>query len=231
MRFSQRPHVIPARLSADPRWHLWGLAVVAFYIAIAVMSWPFPVRLLYDGLVPLPPYRWVHPPADRAKDNESALSGSGTLGLGPQGSHAGEISTGDDQALVTFPEAAVAPRPGESSVKVTVVPLDPATVGPTPEGGHFDGNAYRVDASYAPSGAPVVLAAPVTVVLRYAVHATQMLRFRNSEGVALQTIRFDGSQQVLATSDRLGIFVPAGPGRVLHPTSPVSSDGVMRPRQ
>jgi hypothetical protein len=221
MRSSQRPYGTPAPLSATPRGLVWGVTVAAFYIAVAAVGWPFPVRLLYDGLVPLPPYRWVHPPADRAKDNDMALSGSGTLVLGPQGSRAAEISTGDDQALITFPEAAVASRPGESSVKVTLIPLDPATVGPTPEGGHFDGNAYRVSASYASSGAPVAIAAPVTVVLRYAIHATQVLRFEKGGGWgALQTIKFDGSQQVLANSDGLGVFVPAGPGRALLPGRP-----------
>jgi hypothetical protein len=131
------------------------------------------------------------------------------LVLGPQGSQANEISTEDQQALVTFSEAVIAARPGESSVRVTITPLDPASVGPAPAGRHFDGNAYRIDAVYAAASTPAVLSAPVTVVLRYAVHATQMLQFQDGGWVALRTIRFDGSQQLLANTDRLGIFVPA----------------------
>jgi len=190
------------------------------YLATTAIAWPFSIRLLYDGLVPLPPYRWVHPPPDRAKSNQPAEGGSGTIALGPRGSDATEISTGDDQALVTFPVAAIAPRPGESSVKVVITPLDPATVAPAPQGSHVDGNAYRVDASYAASAMPIALAAPVTVVLRYPVHATAVLRAQDAGWTALQSTRFDGSQQVLANTDRLGVFVPGLPSaRGVRPPS------------
>ncbi len=189
-------------------WLVVGVAAVACYLGTVLLMWPFPVRLLYDGLVPLPPYRWVHPPAWRVRDNQPALSGSGTVALGPP-SRASEISTDDDQALVTLPQGILASQAGESTVKVKIIPLDPATVAPPPTGRRFDGNAYRIEASYAASGAPAVLTAPTTVVLRYPVHAPLFLRLGDPAWVPLTAQVFTGSQQVLANTDRLGVFVAA----------------------
>lgn len=190
------------------RWLVGGVVTAALYLGTVTFVWPFPIRLLYDGLVPLPPYRWVHPPPSRARDNQPALSGAGTVALGPP-SQAAEVSTDDDQALVTFPQGILAPRSGESSVKVTIAPLDPVTIAPAPNGRRFDGNAYRIEARYAASGEPPVLTAPADVVLRYPVHATLMLRWSDPGWIPLKVQVFTGSQQALANTDRLGVFVAA----------------------
>lgn len=190
-------------------WLGWGVLAAALYLGAVAGMGPLPGPLLYDGLVPLPPYRWVHPPAGLARDNQSPNAVEQTLAIGPQGSPASEVATDDDQALITFPAGVIAPRPGESSVKVKITPLDPAAETPAPKGQSYDGNAYRFEATYASSGTPVVLTAPVTVVLRYAVHATRMLRYQAGAWVTLAVTRYDGSQQVLSNSDRLGVFVAA----------------------
>jgi hypothetical protein len=187
-----------------------GVAAATLYVGTVMLASPFPVRVLYDGLVPLPPYRWVHPPPYRSRDNQAALSGSGTIALGPP-SRASEVSTEDDQALVTLPQGIISPQSGESMVKVTIVPLDPATVARPPNGRRFDGNAYRIEASYAGSGSAAVLTASPTVVLRYPMHATQMLRAGESGWTSLTGQVFTGSQQVLANTDRLGVFIAAAP--------------------
>jgi len=170
----------------------WGLAIGAVYLGVVAFSWPPVVRLLYDGLVPLPPYRWVTPPPERAKDNQPPRPGADTLVLGPQASPAAEVATEDDQALVTFPAGALAQRPGESSVKVRLTPLDPLALGTVPAGRRFDGNAYRIEATYP-------------------AHATLLLRAQDAGWQALHTTRFDGSQQVLGPSNDLGVFVAASP--------------------
>jgi len=139
--------------------------------------------------------------------------GTGTLALGAQGSPAAEISTPDDQALVTFLAAVIAPRSGDTSVKVTVAPLDAGSIAPAITGQTFDSNGYRIDAVYATSGEPVVLTDPVTVVLRYAAHSPQMLRNQDKAWLALPGTRFDGTQQLLAASPRLGVFVAAAGAR------------------
>ncbi len=206
------------RTARHPRWPFrparaawlgWGALASAVYLGAVLAAGPLPGPLLYDGLVPLPPYRWVHPPAGVARDNQPPTPVEQTLTIGPQGSPASEVATDDDQGLVTFPAGVIAPRSGESSVKVKITPLDPVTVAPAPRGQPYDGNAYRFEATYASSGAPVALTAPVTIVLRYAVHATRMLRHQGSGWVTLPVTRYDGSQQVLANSDGLGVFVAA----------------------
>lgn len=195
------------RRRASVCWLAGGFAA-AFYLGSMAIAWPLPARLLYDGLVPLPPYRWVHPPASRARDNKPALSGTGNVAIGPP-SKAAEVSTDDDQALVTFAEGAISARPGESSVKVAIVPLDPVTVAPAPAARRFDGNAYRIEATYTASGAPAILALPVTVVLRYPVHATLFLRSDGPSWELLLPQVFTGSQQILANTNRLGVFAAA----------------------
>jgi hypothetical protein len=163
------------------------------------------VRLLYDGLVPLAPYHWVHPPAALARGNQPPESAEAVLGFGPGGSPAVEVSTDDGQAIVTFPAGALAPRADGSPVKVTVVPLDPASLPAPPPGAAFDGNAYHVDATYVDSNASAPLLHPVTVVLRYPVHARRILR-RDAQWTALPTTFYQATQQLLAATDRLGDF-------------------------
>jgi hypothetical protein len=60
---------------------------------------------------------------------------------------------------------------------VKITPLDPSTIALPPQGMRVDGNAYRIEAVYSVSKAPVVLSKPATVVLRYPVHATDLLRY------------------------------------------------------
>jgi hypothetical protein len=191
---------------------LWGGLAATLYVAAATVSgWLPPVRLLYDGLTPLPPYQWVRPPQNQAQDNKPPRGQTGKLELGPQGSQAAEVSTDDLQAIITFPAGSVGPEPGESSVTVTITPLDANAVAAAPSGRSFDGNAYRFEAVYTASGKPAALTQPVTVVLRYAIHARTVLRFEGETWAALKSTAFAGSQQLVANSNRLGIFTSAAP--------------------
>jgi hypothetical protein len=52
-------------------------------------------------------------------------------------------------------EGAVAARPGQTAVEVAVDPVDPATLGTAPSGLVVAGNAYRIQATYRPSGRKV----------------------------------------------------------------------------
>jgi hypothetical protein len=81
---------------------------------------------LYDGFLPAPQYRWVHPPAERVNDYEPALTGTAVVPIDPLGlSLSGEIQTEDEQADVTFPSGVVAIQPGQVSVRVEIFPMDP----------------------------------------------------------------------------------------------------------
>ncbi|HLJ61502.1 MAG TPA: hypothetical protein VKZ50_17400 [bacterium] len=170
--------------------------------------------LLYDGPAPLPPYRWVLPPRDVAAGNQRAASGAAAVTIGVLESMPGDASTEDEQAVISFAEGTFAKRSHESAVRVRLTPIDPLTVAPPPKGFRFDGNAYRIVASYAASGSQAGLTKRAMVVLRYPVHATVMLRSSRDAWTSLPTTRFGESQQVAANTDQLGIFVAAAPAGI-----------------
>src|SRR5207302_8897660 len=155
---------------------MWGLATASLHLPAVAYTWPLaPIRILYEGEAPPLPYRWVHPPAELAQDNQPPQSGAGQISLTPQGSQSTSIVTDDGQAGVIFRFGAITPRTGATSAQVKVVPLDPAPLPRPPSGLRLDGNAYRVDATYN-TGEPIVLRIPMTAVLRYPRHATMLLR-------------------------------------------------------
>ncbi|HLW60598.1 MAG TPA: hypothetical protein VKV57_11835 [bacterium] len=121
------------------------------------------------------------------------------------------MSTDDAQATVIFPQNGVVPHHGESSVIVKITPVDPFTFAPPPSQLNFDGNAYRIDLRYANSKAVIELAKPVTVVLRYPISATALLRFSGSGWSPLGATQVSEGMEVFAPSDLPGVFVAAGP--------------------
>jgi hypothetical protein len=134
---------------------LAGLAVVLLYLGGAVVSGRASMlarRPLLDGLAPPTPYRWVNPPPELAAANKPPASTRFSVDLGANGSQLGAFSTSDGQLNLVLSEGAVPPRPGQTGVEVSVDPVDPATLGPVPEGLVAAGNAYRVRATYRPSG-------------------------------------------------------------------------------
>jgi len=137
---------------------LAGVGIVALYLAGAAVSGRSSIltrRPLLDGLAPPTPYRWVNPPPDLAAGNKPPASTRFTLGLALEGSQLGAFSTGDGQVNLVLSQGAVPPRSGQTGVEVTVDPADPAALGPVPSGLVGAGNAYRIQASYQPSGAKV----------------------------------------------------------------------------
>jgi hypothetical protein len=192
------------------RWLTWGVGAAVLYLAAAFLTWrliPVPVRILYEGYAPLPPYRWVAPPPALAGSNEAPAPAAGAVPLGLRPS---TIATADGQAIVVFPEGSIAPRTGESSADVRITPLDAAKVAPPPKGFRFDGNAYRIEALYSASKAPVSLTKPCPVVLRYPIHATELFLLSPSGWTSVrgaQTV--SATLQIFATVDQLGTFVAA----------------------
>lgn len=194
-------------------WLAWGTAAALVYVAAVACCCPQtrPARPLYDGYVPPPPYRWVRPPAAVARSNQLPAEGRGVVALTPQGSAPAAVATDDEQAVVVFPKGAIEPRPGERSVEVRLTPLDPAGLGPAPPGVRYDGNAYRVTATYAISHRPAPLAAAVNVVLRYATGANVVLQRTGSGWTRLASTTIPINFQVYGPTRDLGVFVAAGP--------------------
>jgi hypothetical protein len=191
-------------------WLVWGIAAAAVYVTVAVVLSPrFPVRLLYDGEFPPPPYRWIQPPEDISGPHQPPQPGSGTITLTATGSRYSVVGTDDAQAWVVFSKDAVVHAPGESAVRVRITPVDPSSVPAPPQGMRLDGNAYRVQAVYAKSGQPVRLREPITIMLRYPRHAQDILHVSGSRWVVLSTNKVEVTLQLFAATKELGLFVAA----------------------
>jgi len=155
---------------------LAGVGIVVLYLAGAAVSGRASIltrRPLLDGLAPPTPYRWVNPPPELAAGNKAPASARFTVRLQADGSRLGAFSTSDGQVNLVLSEGAVPPRSGQTDVEVAVDPVDPATLGPSPSGLLVAGNAYRIQASYRPSGSKVgALGGQSSVGLVYPLLAT-----------------------------------------------------------
>jgi len=188
-----------------------GLILATAYLLVGALSFRWgllPRAPVLDGLQPPAPYQWVKPPPDRRKDNKPPSGATGTIQLTTLGS-GGSHTTPDGQAQILFDSNSVPVPPGQTSVSVTIAPLDPDKVGPPPAGGyHYDSNAYRYDAVYEPSGQPLTTMT-VTVVLSFATTADHIFHWNGSGWDPLPTTPA-GQNQLFVPAGRLGIFVAAG---------------------
>jgi hypothetical protein len=177
-RRARRPHkrLEPGYVTGALAALLVGVGVAAVYLAGAAVSGRASLltrRPLLDGLAPPTPYRWVKPPPGLAASNKPPASVRFSVKLTRAGSELGAFSTSDGQVNVVLSEGAVPPSPGQTAVEVTIEPLDPATLGPPPAGLVVAGNAYRIRASYEPSGRRVdAFAGQSSVGLVYPLLAT-----------------------------------------------------------
>lgn len=184
----------------------------------AVCALPGPARLgrgLYDGIVPLPPYHWAHPPRELARDNQLPEPGASTLDLDASGKSPGSAATGDGQCTVIFNDGSVAAGGADTVLAVTITPLDPAAIAPPPSGRRFDGNACRFRAVYGRDGPLARFVRPVTVVLRYASYGTEIVQTGGTgqhAWVPIPTTRYAGHLHLLvANTSALGVFAPVAP--------------------
>jgi hypothetical protein len=134
-----------------------GVALVAVYLLAVTGTLPLGrnVRPLFEGIGPPPVYRWVKPPAAFASGNIPPRPSDTDIPLGPTGSQQTGAQSEDNQLVLNLAPNAAAPHPPDTSVRVHIEPLDPATLGPPPPEFRANGNAYRVTLTYEPSGAPV----------------------------------------------------------------------------
>lgn len=193
-----------------------GAALALVYlsvVAVTLVATDHPVRPLFDGLTPPPPYRWVKPPPDygtniKAEPSEAsvALADGGSEPAGPTGVNG--------QVTLNLSQGAVPARPGEVAVKIRVVPLDAARLGPLPPRLVPDGNAYEIRMSYRPSGAAVTaLATPGNVVLATPEPASVLVFSPDGRHwETLETARVGGVDSVGAAFRRAGYYVAAIPG-------------------
>ncbi len=154
-----------------------GIVIAIAYLALAMVSGrmsPFARGPLLDGLGPAQPYRWVNPPADLAATNVKPSEGVFSLQMGTKGVLGQVLVTSDNQVTIVVDDATIPPHSGDRSVKFLVVPVDASTLTPPPGDGVVTfGNAYKLSASYEPSGTAVTtLAKPIDVILAHPVTRT-----------------------------------------------------------
>jgi hypothetical protein len=122
-------------------------------------------RPLFDGFAPPPPYRWVNPPREFAAGNNPPRPSGFDVPLGASGSAVVNHSSDDGQLILSFPAGVFAAHQPDTAVHVQLTPLDPTPLGAAPPGLEADGNAYRVEFNYRPSGQGAALAGDVDVFL------------------------------------------------------------------
>jgi hypothetical protein len=198
----------------------WGLAAAGAYLLVAgvLIASGHPVLPLFDGLVPTT-YRWVDPPPGFERENQEALPGRSRVPLEEEG--AITVITDDGQAQVSILTQDVVIPEGQRAVVASLTALDPATIGPPPAGQRFDSNAYEAEVLYLPSEEPLEFAEgdpaedppSATILLRYASHATRLVRWDESTGswTPLQSTLLRGTLQIYAPSTELDMFAALGP--------------------
>lgn len=136
-----------------------GLLLAAVYALVVVGTIRLsnhPVRPLFDGAGNVVPYRWVQRPwYVPASYNVEPRPNRATVSLEGLTSPLSGLTSQDSQLVLNFPAGAFPTRPGATRVVVAMTPVDPATLGATPAGLRPDGNAYRVEMAYQPSGGAV----------------------------------------------------------------------------
>jgi hypothetical protein len=142
-----------------------GIALVGVYLAILGATH---ARVLYDGFVPPPKYQFVDPPKYFAAGNVTPGALTTQIALAATGSAAAGFATPDGQFVANLPAGAIATSSGAAHVQVRVTPIAPRRLAVLPDGLRADGNAYHVEMTYQPGGAPVSrLTKPGTLLVEF----------------------------------------------------------------
>ena len=207
------------------RFALLGAAVLGAYLVVAAATLGLSkhhLLPLFEGVGPPMPYQWVNPPAAFASGNVKPQAATTDVSL--KGGPSGQVSayTTDAQCVVNLNAGAFPVHGNDTSVKVTITPLDAATLGAVPPGVVADGNAYHVDFAYQPSNTPAVaLAVPGSIAL-VAPNPGHVLLY-SPDGQTWTTLNSTvvaNTSSVFATVDKAGFFLVGA-----RPTSAASGSG------
>ena len=138
-------------------WWVGG-ALVALYAAVVVgtnLTTDHPVRPLFDGAAGNTPYKWVKPPWYIGSVNVEPKASSSDIPFENGISPLIGVTSDDAQVILNLPQGALPPKEGATGVRATFTPLDPKKLAKLPSPLRPNGNAYRVEMDYQPSGEPV----------------------------------------------------------------------------
>lgn len=199
---------------------LWGAVVAVLYvIASSISSSLSPLaRLpLLDGVHTAAPYNWVATPAGEQGTETPPAAHSMRLDLAATGNAESTAATGDAQASLSIPAAAIKPAAGRRQAEVKIEPLDPSAYAPPPDGYVIRGNIYRIALRDVPGGAGIqTLGSAGQLTLRYAAPTTDLLKAQHdimfsSEGQQWRMLGAQdqhGTQMVSAPMLDIGYFAP-----------------------
>jgi hypothetical protein len=194
-----------------------GIGIVVVYIAAVLVTAVLRhdgARPLFDGFAPPPSYEFVDPPPFFAAGNTPPGDVVRSIALGPGGSAAAGVATPDGQFVIDLAKGAIAPRPEATSVAVRIAPVAPKRLAAVPTGSRADGNAYRFDVTYEPSGERVTrFAKPGTMLVETPELASAVLR--SSDGAAWTPI---AARSVGQNGLRMSASLPA-PGYYVATTT------------
>lgn len=142
------------------------LFLVPVALAIAAVGALVEAPAHADGIAGPSPYGWVSPPANQSSSNQPPSSGMASVSFHVGVSDPATVFTDDGQVTLSLPSGASKPQAGQTAVQIRITPVRPQPRAPS----DFvaDGNAYLIQASPIPSGAPVMtLERPALVDLRY----------------------------------------------------------------
>jgi hypothetical protein len=130
-------------------------ALYALVVAVTALTTGHPVRPLFDGVGGAMPYKWVKPPWYVGSANIKPQPNHTDIAFENGASPLVGVTSEDAQIILNLPQGAIPPRGGHIAVRASFTPLDPKKLAKPPGGMRPDGNAYRVEMTYQPSGEPL----------------------------------------------------------------------------
>ena len=227
-------------MAASPRppghsgWLRVGLGLALLYVAAVAGTLGAvhrPVKPLFDGALPPPPYRWVDPPVDSAATNVKPVPNRAEVRFEGGASVLSGVTSDDGQIILNLPAGAFPTERGATGVMVTFTPLDPARLGATPAPLRPEGNAYHVQTAYRPSGGAAPLAASGNIVVTMPEAAETILY--SADGRAWERIpsqELGDSRTLGASFTRAGYYlggIDSPPRRMVGPGASSGKGGVL----
>lgn len=163
-----------------------GALLAALYAAVVLgtaVTTDRPVRPLLDAAGGALPYKWVKPPWYVGSTNVKPRPSHTDIDFENGTSPLIGVTSEDAQVILNLPQAALPPREGDTAVRAAFTPLDPGKLADLPGGMRPDGNAYRVEMTYQPSGEPLrETTAPGNVVMVVPDEAEKMVFSADGKG-------------------------------------------------